>query len=185
MKLSASAQVSIASNAVLWIAIALAWHGVPSSMLLSYEAHKLLHIVGVIIFAGNIIAGPVWLFVAFFSGDRAILAFAARALAAADIYLTMPGLQLAVWNGTALATVFGGVRAQPWLFEAVVLLAITSGVSLTIVLPVQERFVRLAQGDDIAAMKKTLYAWSVFGTLISLPLGLVLWDMIAKRPVFL
>jgi uncharacterized membrane protein len=184
-RLSVSGWITIASNVVLWAAFALAWQGIPSSLVFSYDAHKLLHIVGVLIFGGNLLVGPVWIVLAALSRDRQKLAFAAQATSLADIYLTTPGIQLAVWNGVFLASTFGGVQAQPWLKEALILLVVTSGFSLALVLPWQERLVRLSQGNDDRATRKALIMWSITGTLVGVPLGFVLYEMVAKKAVFL
>ena len=111
MKLSTSAAVSLASNAVALLATGLAWYGWPAAAPLPYAVHKLLYLVGVAVFMGNLIVGPVWLGFAYFAKDRAAIAFAARSIAAADIALTAPGVQLTVWNGVCLAAAMGGVRA--------------------------------------------------------------------------
>ncbi len=183
--MSTSAKVSIASGLVSLAAIALAWNGTPSTLVMPYEMHKLAHILGVVVFGGNLVVGPVWFIFAFLSRDKGHLAFAARALAKADIFLTVPGIQLTVWNGVFLATVFGGVRSQPWLVESMVTLVVMSVFSMALVLPAQEKLVRLCeQGADLATMKVPLALWSLWGTLVGVPLGLVLYLMVSKQAVF-
>lgn len=182
--LSTSAKVSIASNVLAFTAIGLSFNGFPGEPPLGYAAHKLMHIVGVVIFLGNLIAGPLWVAFAYFHADRRMLAFAATTLAAADIWLTVPGVQLTVWNGICLAPVFGGVRAQPWLLEAVGLVAVAAALALAIVLPIQERFVRACVAGDEPAIRRGLVQWSVWGTLVTVPFGLATWLMVAKAPLF-
>jgi uncharacterized membrane protein len=182
--LSTSGKVSLASNAVALLALPVAWAGLPAMAPLPYSVHKLLHIVGVVTFMGNLIAGPVWLIFAYLTKDRATMAFAARALAAADIVLTAPGIQLAVWNGVCLAAAMGGARHQPWLVESFGLLVLTSLFSSTVVLYWQERFVKLAQGADRPAMFRAGLHWSVWGTAVSIPFALVAWLMVSKQAFF-
>lgn len=94
--LSTSGKVSVASKVLALGALALAWHGIPATPPLSYPLHKYLHILGVVVFMGNMIVGPLWLAMAWYADDPKQLALAAKALALADIYLTAPGVQLAV-----------------------------------------------------------------------------------------
>lgn len=183
MSLSTSGKVSLVSNAVALAAIGLLWSGFQASPPLPYAVHKMLHIVGVIVFMGNLIAGPVWVMLAFFAKDRAAMAFAARSVAAADIALTAPGIQLTVWNGVCLAAALGGAKAQPWIVESLFLLVVTSLLGV-VVLYFQERFVEVAQGEDDAATFRALIQWSIWGTLVSVPFGLVGWLMVSKQSLF-
>lgn len=184
MKLSTSARVSLASNAVALLAAGLAWYGWPAAPLWPYAVHKTLHLVGVVVFMGNLIAGPVWLGFAWYAKDRAALAFAARSIAAADIVITMPGIQLTVWNGVFLAAAMGGVRAQPWLVESVLLMVGTSLFASTVVLYWQERFVEAAQGDDERALSRAMVQWSIWGTVVSVPFGVITWLMVSKHALW-
>jgi uncharacterized membrane protein len=184
-KLSTSGKISLVSNVVALSAAALGWWGWPAQPPLPYTLHKMLHILGVIIFMGNLIAGPVWVILAWSARDRAQLAFAARSLATADIALTTPGVQLAVWNGICLAGTWGGIQKQPWLVEAVALLLATSLVSCTVVLYWQERFVERAQTDDDAGTQRALIHWGVWGTLVSVPFALIGWLMVSKAAMLL
>jgi uncharacterized membrane protein len=181
VRLSTSAKVSLVSNAVALLAVALAWWGWPASAPLPYAVHKTLHLVGVVVFMGNLIAGPVWFAFAFLADDRPAIAFAARSIAAADIVLTAPGIQLTVWNGVCLAAAMGGLRAQPWLVESVLLLVGTSLFASLVVLPAQERFVEAAQGDDRARLLRAIVMWSLWGTLVSVPFAVIAWLMVSKQ----
>ncbi|MBI2567319.1 MAG: DUF2269 family protein [Candidatus Schekmanbacteria bacterium] len=164
--------------------MALAWYGWPTGLLLSYPVRKLLHLSGVVMFMGNLIAGPVWLAFAYFGGDRKLMVFATRTLAQADIWLTAPGVQLTVWNGICLAPMYGGARAQPWLAESLGLLVLAAILTLATVLPWQERLVRAAEAQDEAGLKRALTQWAVWGTLIMIPFSLAAWLMIAKKALF-
>jgi len=110
--LSTSAKVSVVSNLVALAALALAWTGAPIGLLVGYEWHKLLHLTGVILFFGNMIVGPLWLVFAWSDTDRQHFGFAVRTLVAADIWLTMPGVQLTVWNGVHAAVARRGAGAR-------------------------------------------------------------------------
>lgn len=183
--LSTSAKVSIASNIAALCAVGLAWWGWPTTAPLPYSVHKLLHIVGVVIFMGNLVAGPVWIALAFSEREPGRLAFAARALALADVALTAPGVQLTAWNGVCLAASMGGAARNPWLVEALLLLVGTSLFSCTVVLYWQERFIELAQRDAGPGTLRALIHWGIWGTAVSIPFGLIGWLMVSKQPLWL
>lgn len=183
--MTTSAKVSIASNVLALGALAMAWFTAPLPLFFSYPVHKLLHLVGVMMFFGNLVAGPLWLGVALFEKGRPHFAFAARTLADMDLYLTTPGVQLAVWNGLCLASVFGGVRAQPWLVEAVAMMVFTSLFSVTVVLSWQEKLVAAALENDWPKAKRAMTWWSVFGTFVGVPLALVMYLMVSKQALWL
>jgi uncharacterized membrane protein len=182
--LSTSAKVSLVSSAVALALLAVAWRE-PLAAPFSYSTHKLLHVLGALLLLGNLVAGPVWVMLAWFEPGRPHLAFATRALSAADMYLTMPGVQLAAWNGVWLASTFGGVRAQPWMVESLVMLVATSLFSVTAVLYWQERLVDAARRGDEAGSRRALALWSVFGTVVGVPLGLIFYEMVTKQPLVL
>ncbi|MBL0197131.1 MAG: DUF2269 family protein [Myxococcales bacterium] len=182
--LSTSAKISLASNAVALGLLAIAWRA-PLAAPFSYSTHKVLHVLGALLLLGNLVAGPVWVMLAWFEPGRPHLAFATRALSAADIYLTTPGVQLAAWNGVWLASTFGGVRSQPWIVESVAMLVVTSLLSVTLVLTWQERLVDAAQRGDARGTRLAMTLWGVFGTLVGVPLGLIFYEMVTKQPLVL
>ena len=183
--MTTSAKVSIVSNLIALGALALGWFGPPLPLVFSYPVHKLLHIAGVVLFAGNLVVGPLWLSVAFFEKGRPHFAFTAKTLALADIVLTTPGVQLTLWNGLCLASVFGGVRAQPWLVEAVVMMIVASLFSVTVVPFWQEKLVAAAEAGNWEKTQRALVWWSVCGTASGIPLTLVMVLMVSKQALWL
>ncbi len=184
MNLSFAARVSLLSNVVALGAATLAWWEWLPAAPLPFVVHKALHLVGIVTFGGNLVVGPVWLAFAWMSGSPAELSFAARSLARADVWLTTPGVQLAIWNGLWAAQTFGGIRAQPWLTEAVLATVVTSVLSCTVVLWAQERLVEACERDG-RVPNGVLGMWSVFGTLVSVPLGWAFWLMVSKSALLL
>jgi len=71
---------------------------------------------------GNMVVGPIWFIYAYFSKDKTLLKFAGRLLELTDIYHTIPGIALTVLNGLYLASIYGGTKNQPWLFNSMILL---------------------------------------------------------------
>lgn len=181
--LSLSAKVSIASNAVVLLVVALLWADVAMLAPFSYNVHKALHLVGVMLMTGNLVVGPVWLALAWYSGDKEKLAWAADVVARCDIWLTAPGAQLALWNGAWMVGLLGGVHKHAWLEQSLWLLVLMAVFAVTVVLYWQEKLVAAAQAGDRQAIERPLVQWGIWGTAVSLPLGLVFWLMIAKDPL--
>ncbi len=129
--------------------------------------------------------GPLWVLYAWFLEEGRHFAFATKTLSDADLYFTVPGIQLTLWNGVFLAPALGGVSAHPWLVESMVLIVATSIFSMLFVLPWQERVVEAAQAGDREASKAALIRWSVWGMLVMVPITLVAWLMVVKQPLFL
>jgi uncharacterized membrane protein len=180
-----SAKVSIVSNVVALAALVAALRGYRFPMPFSYETHKTLHILGAILLIGNMIVGPLWIIVAWRSRDPKLLRWAAQMLALTDIVFTTPGVQLMLWNGLALASAFGGARAQAWLHQSVWLLLVVVALGPTLVLSYQERFIALAEAEaPPETFTPAFLRWSLWGTLIMLPFAAVFYMMIAKCGMF-
>ena len=185
MALSFSGKLSIASNVVALAAVGAAWHGWPSVAPLPYAVHKVLHVMGVIVFMGNLIAGPLWLWFSAYQDDGKHYAFAARMLDEADVWLTTPGVQLTVWNGICLAAALGGVQKHAWLVESMVWLVVSSLISVGLLIPMQHRLVAAAQAGEVSRARAALIQWSIWGTVVMVPFTAVGWLMVAKTPIFL
>jgi uncharacterized membrane protein len=150
-------------------------------LLLSYEWHKVLHIAGVVLFMGNMVAGPVWFSYAYYSKNKELLKFAGRLLELTDMYLTIPGMALTVINGLFLATAFGGSRNQPWLFYSVILLFVMWALSIPVIY-IQEKLYSVIDNDPGNRGKITglMILWGVIGTLVMIPPTIIFYFMIAK-----
>ncbi|MDP6828442.1 MAG: DUF2269 family protein [Pseudomonadales bacterium] len=85
----------------------------PSEPLFSYGLHKFLHILGVVVFVGNMTVGPLWVIYAWLLNERRHFSFVIKTLSDADKIFTVPGVQLTVWNGVFIAAAMGGVQARP------------------------------------------------------------------------
>jgi uncharacterized membrane protein len=182
MKMTRSAFINILSNLVALAAVIAVLRGVHVPMFMSYIGHKMLHIFGVILFVGNISVGPLWLLVAYFRRDGAAMRYVVEVLSMADIVFTVPGVQLALWNGLAMAGVFPDLRQQPWLYQSLLLLISLSLLGPTVVLYYQEKLVRLSRSGVIdGAFRSTLYWWSAWGMLLFIPIGLIFYLMISKQ----
>ncbi|MSQ83938.1 MAG: hypothetical protein EXR77_13825 [Myxococcales bacterium] len=64
MQVSESAKASVVSNIAALVALGLMWADLLVAAPLDYSVHKTLHILGIMLFIGNLIVGPVWVLAA-------------------------------------------------------------------------------------------------------------------------
>ena len=145
---------------------------------------KTLHMLGVVLFLGNIIVTAFWKIMADRTRDLAVIRFAVRATNWADVFFTFGGVVLLAVAGHALAAQTG-MAALPWLRWAYGLFAATGLLWVGVLIPLQRAQAKvlapLPRDAQIPARYRRLaLAWAVAGTPATLlPLGIV-WLMTVK-----
>ena len=131
---------------------------------------KLLHIIAVILFLGNIITGLFWKFHADRTKDPRIIMHAFEGIIRSDRWFTIPGVVIIILAGFA-AAIIGRfpILGTGWIFWSIVLFAI-SGLAFSFkVAPLQVRLVNLARaGMETGQMDWHLYhalsrSWELWG----------------------
>lgn len=137
---------------------------------MDYLIWKLVHVVSVILFVGNITTGVFWAAHAVRRGDFALIASTFHGIIRADRWFTTPGVVGLTVSGI-VAAIAGGlpILGTGWILWGIVLLLISGGAFGMRVAPLQRELLLLAreaQGDDRA--KETFRAryasWQVWGT---------------------
>jgi uncharacterized membrane protein len=83
---------------------------------MSRDAWLSLHVLGVVLFLGNIIVTMVWKVLADRTKGPSVIAYAQRLVTTTDIAFTATGVVLIVVSGQVMAEDFGGVFGGPaWL----------------------------------------------------------------------
>ena len=180
--MSRTSLISLANTSILVVLIVLTQHNMVSfDLIWSYQTHKLLHIVGVCMFIGNVFVGPIWLLRALWTKNNDIIKFAFDILLLTDLIITIPGIDLAVINGLFLSSVFGGVNSQPWLQHSIMALFALWVLVLPILL-VQDKMQKLALSGKIASIsfKRMFLLWMLIGGLSLIPVIYILILMIFK-----
>lgn len=182
MKLTNITKVSIINGLILLFLTLSEFLGLfKFDLLFSYNWHKILHILGVIIFMGNMIVGPVWFLFAYYSKDKTLLKFANRLLQLTDLYLTIPGVALTVINGLCLASVFGGTKNQPWLFYSIILLFVMWALSIPLIYLQEKMYSTIDnEPDNDTKINKLLIRWGILGTIVMVPPTIVFYLMVVK-----
>jgi len=136
----------------------------------TYLLFKLIHVIAVILFLGNIITGLFWKFHADGTRDPKVIAHAFEGIIRADRWFTIPGVIAIVVAGVG-AAIWGHfpILGTGWIFWSIVLFAI-SGLAFSFkVSPLQVRIANLASaGMETKQMDWDLYhrlsrSWEFWG----------------------
>lgn len=182
MKIKTVTKVSLINGAVLALLTLAEFSGwIKFPLLLSYEWHKILHITGVVLFMGNMIAGPVWFSYAYYSKNTEIIKFGGRLMEITDLALTIPGMILTIINGLFLASVFGGSGNLPWLYYSIILLLTMWILSIPLIY-IQEKLYSYIehQPENRRVINRWLAVWSIVGSIVMIPPSIIFYWMVVK-----
>lgn len=151
-----------------------------------YDVVKFLHILGAVVFIGNVIVTAMWKVRADRTGDLATIAFANRLVAATDLYFTIPGAALIALTGYAMAFRRPWpLHGLPWLEWGQGLFWLTVLLYFVVLIPVQRRMIAAsaaatgsrAPSPDYASLSKRWAMWGGIATLLPL---IILYLMVTK-----
>jgi len=135
---------------------------------------KLLHLLGVIVFVGNIVTAALWKVRADASGDLHAMAYAQRGVMFADYVFTAPGAALILVTGLWMADLSDrNILQTGWLFTALILLIVALLIWLFELLPIQRRLIRVTEeavraGQLDPVFKTLTMRWTIFGMVATL-----------------
>jgi uncharacterized membrane protein len=147
-----------------------------------YLILKLLHIVSVIIFLGNITTGLFWKAHADRTRDPRLIAHILEGIIASDRWFTVPGVVGILVFGLG-AAILGGLPLlrTGWLLWALILFSISGVAFVAQVVPLQRRMAKLARGaadgspmdwDEYHALSRRWDLWG--GVALVAPAAVVL-----------
>ncbi len=148
--------------------------GHPVPLLLPYNWHKWLHVLGAVLFLGNIIVTGFWMLLAERSGNEPSIRLAAIAVNWADVFFTAPGVILLLGNGILLSQQWGGLYQVAWIRIALILFTLSGVVWVAALIPIQNRLAHWAEtpGPLPVSFLKALHWWYFWGLVATLlPLG--------------
>ena len=153
-----------------------------------YLALKMLHIIAVIVFLGNVITGPFWKAHGDKSGDPKIMAHTLEGISRSDRLFTIPGVIMILIFGIAAAGVgrIPILRSQ-WIWQSIIMFALAGFAYMRHVVPLQIKLRRLAlQGVtgnfDRAEYAKLSREWRIWGT-IAVVAPLIAVGLMVAKPV--
>lgn len=151
-----------------------------------YAFFKSLHILGLVLMAGNVTVTALWKVFADRTNKTQIMAFAQWLVTVTDFSFTLSGGFLMVIGGYGAAFVGNwSLFSTPWLVLGQLMLAVAGAVWLGILVPLQIKQARLAQefavlGEVPPEYRKYSRIWLVWGLLSTVPLLAGLYWMVAK-----
>lgn len=135
---------------------------------------KLAHVLGVVMFLGNIVTGVFWHKHALATRDPKLLAHAMDGVRRSDRLFTMPGVFLILGSGI-WAAIEGGLPmlGTPWILWTIVLFAVSGTVFGARIAPLQKRLQALAAAGargafDFAAYERLSRQWDFWGAVATL-----------------
>ncbi len=150
----------------------------------AYLVFKSIHMLGIVLFLGNIIVTAWWKYMADRQGDPVVAAFAQRQVVLTDWIFTLGGVLLVLLGGSAMV-VIGGLERQPWVQLGVGLFVASGVIWVLVLIPAQIKQSRMAKAFQRGMTIPPDYLqlsrrWLIWGTLaIVLPL-MNLYVMVAK-----
>jgi uncharacterized membrane protein len=137
----------------------------------------LVHVVGVVIFIGNIVVTAVWKLLADRTREPAVVAYAQRLVTVTDVAFTATGAVLIAISGPILAEKLGGDEWPGWATLGLALFAVSGVIWAAVLIPIQIAQARLARGFRAGGTIPPRYwrlsaLWAVFGAVATiLPLA--------------
>jgi len=148
--------------------------------------YLLLHIVGVVLFLGNIVTAAFWKVRADLQGNAAVIHQTAKNVMLADWVFTLPGLALIIVSGGLMAAEAGyALSGTDWLTFSLVLFGVTGVIWLAVLLPMQRAMIRhsaaaLTDGKIPEAYRQASRRWNAFGVAATLIPVVILYLMVFK-----
>lgn len=145
-----------------------------------------IHILGAVLFLGNIITAAFWKITADVRKDPAFIHHTVKNVMRADYIFTLPGLVMIIVSGNVMAVQAGYVLAGwNWLSLSIFLFALTGVIWLGLLIPLQRAMIRHSKpsvdsGRVSEAYKKVSLYWAVFGIAATLLPVVILYLMIVK-----
>ena len=148
----------------------------------TYLALKSLHILGAVIFLGNIIVTGWWKVMADRTRNPAVIAFAQRQVTLTDYFFTAGGVALILASGLGNAMLHSmDILNTKWLSWGLWLFIISGIIWAVILIPVQTMQAKVARGFANGGEIPEKYwrlgrIWIIFGTLATIiPLANLYW----------
>ena len=131
---------------------------------------NLMHILGAVMFMGNLMVSGIWVSMAKRSWDRGAITLAARGVSVADAFVTTPGVLLLVLNGGILLPPY---LAFAWMQVSLGLFALAVLIWLFALVPLQGKILAAVEAgaedpDALKSLFKNWFRWSGLATLAGL-----------------
>ena len=156
---------------------------------MGYSILKILHIVSMIVFMGNITIGIFWLRYALKTRDFGIINHTIKGIIRADRIFTIPSVSLLLLAGIG-AAMHGGypIFGTGWILWSLVLLGISCFAFSAMLAPVQRKIRTLTEAggkpsdSEWQKLQTLIRQWNIWGFVAWFTPFLALLMMIMKHP---
>ena len=137
---------------------------------MEYSYLKLIHLIAVMLFLGNIITGLFWMHIAVKTKDLKIINFTMKGIIKADRYFTIPGV-IIITAGGFLAAIYGHfpILKTGWILWSIIMFSI-SGLAFSFKLaPLQKKIYNLTLNTETSTdfdwsnFNKVFFEWDIWG----------------------
>lgn len=137
---------------------------------MDYSYLKLIHLLAVMLFMGNIITGLFWMHIAFKTNDLKIISHSITGVIKSDRLFTIPGVIIITAAGL-LSAIYGQlpILRTGWIFYSILLFTASGIAFMWKVVPLQKRLqqasiaMSTASQPDFESLKKTYRVWEYWG----------------------
>jgi uncharacterized membrane protein len=140
---------------------------------MSYNAFKVVHLFGVVLFLGNIIVTAVWKMLADRTREPAVIAYAQRLVTLTDWIFTAGGAALIVIGAYGMVAVAGLDLRQTWLVWGQSLFVVSGVIWVVVLIPTQIAQARQAQAFAAGGAIPESYwrhgrRWAIWGAIATI-----------------
>lgn len=156
---------------------------------MEYQLYKLIHIIGVMLFLGNIITGLFWMHFAMKTNDEKIIGFTIRGIILADTIFTTPAVIIITATGIMTAIIgHYPIFGTGWILWPIVMFVLSGAAFIAKVAPLQKKMgvmtAEVLSAGDIDWVKfRSLYrSWELWGLIATVTPIAAAAMMILKVP---
>lgn len=155
-----------------------------------YHYLKLIHLLAVVIFMGNIITGLFWMRRAMRTNNLGLIHFTMHGIREADKYFTIPGVVIITTFG-----IWGAITAHypllgtGWILYSIILFSISGIVFGVRLAPLQKKIHAITRGketilkEEWVLLRRAYRDWEIWGLIATLTPLAAFVMMVLKRPV--
>ena len=136
-----------------------------------YLIWKLLHIIAVIIFMGNITLTPFWKAAADKTKDREKIADTLKNIIRADKIFTMPSVTFLIIFGFGAQMTYGYPMETSWIMWGLTMIIISAAAFMAKVVPLQKKMYKLASDEakfNWDEYQKLSKQWNIWGSIATI-----------------
>jgi uncharacterized membrane protein len=143
---------------------------------------KLVHLLGVVMFLGNILVGVFWKLSGDSSGNPAVMAYTMASIIKADRIFSVPGILILLIGGIAAAVVGNyPILGTGWILWSLIAF-IFAGLAAIPLSRIQSGLLSAVQHANMQEYARLSKGWNVWGT-VALVLPFIAFVIMILKPV--